>query len=171
LKPLLWLLLSAACLAQNLKDLEGNAVSLAELRRGGRPLVLMTWCSHCACCRSGEQSLLRLQKRYLSMRMRALDAQWGDDPTQVKSYLSKRKLKLPVLFDPQAGLCRLLGIHTSTTALVWDSRGEMRYFGNLAGLSRALQQLSQGQPVTPSSTPQQGCPILFIDHLDKLDHP
>ena len=168
---MLWLLLSAIGLAQNLKDLEGRSVSLAELRRGGQPLVLMTWCSHCACCRSGEQTLLQLQKQYAGMRMRALDAQWGDDPAQVKSYLSRHKLRLPVLFDPRGGLCRVLGIRTSTTVLVWDGRGEMRYFGNLAGLSKALKQLSQGQSVAPQSTPQQGCPILFIDHQDKLDHP
>ena len=78
---------------------------------------------------------------------------------------------LPVLFDPGGGLCRLLGIRTSTTALVWDERGKMRYFGNLRGLSKALAQLSQGQPVVPPSSPQQGCPILFLEHRERLDRP
>ncbi|MBX3169130.1 MAG: TlpA family protein disulfide reductase [Candidatus Eremiobacteraeota bacterium] len=171
MKWLLWLLLSGAVTAQTLVELDGRQVSLDELRRAGKPLVLMTWCSHCACCRSGEKTLLELARRYPEMEMRALDAQFGDDAKQVQGYLQRQKLRLPVLFDPRGGLCRLLGIRTSTTALVWDTRGEMRYFGNLAGLPGALKQLHSGQAVVPPSTPQQGCPILFLEHLDKRDRP
>lgn len=168
MKWLLWLLLSGAALAQTLVGLDGSRVSLKDLRK---PLVLMTWCSHCACCRSGEKTLLELARRYPQVEMRALDAQFGDDARQVRAYLQRQKLELPVLFDPRGGLCRMLGIRTSTTALVWDERGEMRYFGNLAGLPQALKQLSAGQAVAPPTTPQQGCPILFLEHLDKMDRP
>ncbi|MFN8606030.1 MAG: TlpA disulfide reductase family protein [Vulcanimicrobiota bacterium] len=166
-----WLLLSLSAAAQTLVGLDGSRQSLDQLRLAGKPLVLMTWCSHCACCRGGEKTLLALQKEYPQMRMRALDAQWGDDAPQVRSYLDRHRLNLPVLFDPGGGLCRLLGIRTSTTALVWDERGKMRYFGNLRGLSKALAQLSQGQPVVPPSSPQQGCPILFLEHRERLDRP
>lgn len=168
---MLWLLLSAAAAAQTLTGLDGSKVELSQLRRAGKPLVLMTWCSHCACCRSGEKTLLELAARYPQMDMRALDAQFGDDAGQVRSYLQRQKLKLPVLFDPRGGLCRLLGIRTSTTALVWDRGGQMRYFGNLNGLAPALAQLQTGRAVAPASTPQQGCPILFLEHLDKMDRP
>ncbi len=171
MKWLLWLFLSGAVTAQTLVGLDGHKVSLDELRRGGKPLVLMTWCSHCACCRSGEKTLLKLSRRYPEMEMRALDAQFGDDSKQVQAYLQRQKLRLPVLFDPRGGLCRVLGIRTSTTALVWDSHGEMRYFGNLAGLPKALEQLRAGHSVAPPTTPQQGCPILFLEHLDKMDRP
>ncbi|MBS2038740.1 TlpA family protein disulfide reductase [bacterium] len=171
MKWILWGLLCMSVAAQTLVGLDGSRPTLAQLRRGGSPLVLVTWCSHCVCCRSGEQTLLSLKQKYPQMRMWALDAQWGDDAAQVKSYLSRHQLNLPVLFDPGAGLCRMLGVRTSTTALVWDDRGEMRYFGNLAGLARALKQLSLAQTVTPATTAQQGCPILFIDHSQKLDHP
>lgn len=171
MRGLLWLLLSGAAAAQTLMGLDGSKVGLDQLRKAGKPLVLMTWCSHCACCRSGEKTLLELAGRYPEMDMRALDAQFNDDAKQVKAYLQRQKLKLPVLFDPRAGLCRVLGIRTSTTALVWDGQGQMRYFGNLAGLPKALGQLHARQPVTPPSTPQQGCPILFVENLDKLDRP
>lgn len=168
---LFWLLLSGAAAAQTLIGLDGSKVELGQLRRAGRPLVLMTWCSHCACCRSGEKTLMELRGRYPEMDMRALDAQFGDEAGQVRAYLQRQKLKLPVLFDVRGGLCRLLGVRTSTTALVWDQAGEMRYFGNLAGLPKALQQLRAGRPVTPPTTPQQGCAILFLEHLDKMDRP
>ena len=161
--------MSGAVAAQTLVGLDGRKVSLQELRGTGKPLVLMTWCSHCACCRSGEKTLLELARRYPEVEMRALDAQFGDDARQVKAYLGRQKLNLPVLFDPRGGLCRVLGIRTSTTALLWDQRGEMRYFGNLSGLPKAVKQLRAGQAVAPPTTPQQGCPILFLDHLDKMD--
>ena len=161
---LLWLLLSSAVLAQTLKALDGRSVSLEELRKSGRPLLLMTWCSHCSCCRSGEGQLLALSQRYPQLQVRALDAQWGDDAAQVRTYLKKKNLELPVLFDPRGQLCQGLGIRTSTTALLWDARGQMRYFGNLQQLPKAVQQLTQNQLVSPSSTPQQGCAILFSNH-------
>ena len=168
MRYLLILLLSGAALGQALVGLDGRQVSLKELRK---PLVLMTWCSHCACCRSGEKTFLELARRYPGIEMVALDAQFGDDSRQVKAYLQRQKVKLPVLFDPGGGLCRVLGIRTSTTALVWDKRGGMRYFGNLAGLPQAVRQLQAGQTVAPSTAPQQGCPILFLEHLDKMDRP
>lgn len=171
MKWLLWVLLSLSVSAQTLIGLENTRTDLSQLRRSGRPLVLVTWCSHCLCCRSGEHTLQALRKRYPQMDMWALDAQWGDDASQVKAYLRRQKLDLPVLFDPKAGLCRALGVRTSTTALVWDARGAMGYFGNLAGLDKALSQLSLGQSPQPASTPQQGCPILFVDHRDRMDHP
>lgn len=171
MKGLFWLLLCGVALAQTLVDLEGHKLGLKELRGAGKPLVLMTWCSHCACCRSGEKTLLELARRYPQVEMRALDAQFGDDARQVKAYLQRQKLALPVLFDPRGDLCRLLGIRTSTTALLWDRSGEMRYFGNLAGLGRAVGQLCSDRPVVPPTTPQQGCPILFLEHLDKMDRP
>ena len=168
---LLWLLLSGVAAAQTLVGLDGTRVGLEQLRKSGKPLVLMTWCSHCACCRSGEKTLLELARRYPEMDMRALDAQFNDDAKQVQAYLRRQKLQLPVLFDPRAGLCRVLNIRTSTTALVWDGQGQMRYFGNLAGLPKALAQLHARQAVAPPTTPQQGCPILIIENLDKLDRP
>lgn len=171
MKFLFWLILSGSVAAQTLLGLDGHKVSLEELRRGGKPLVLMTWCSHCACCRSGEKTLLELSRRYPEVEMHALDAQFGDDARQVKAYLGRQKLSLSVLFDPRGGLCRVMGIRTSTTALLWDKRGEMRYFGNLAGLERAITQVCTGQAVAPPTTPQQGCPILFLEHLDKMDRP
>ena len=159
-----WLLLTTAALAQNLKSLEGRTVSLENLRHNGRPLLIMTWCSHCQCCRSGETQLLALSQRYPQLQIRALDAQWGDDSAQVQSYLKKKNLNLPVLFDPQGQLCKSLGIRTSTTALLWDAQGQLRYFGNLQQAPKAIQQLTQKHPIVPASTPQQGCAILFSNH-------
>jgi len=155
---LYWLLLTSPILAQPLKALD-------DLRHSGRPLLLMTWCSHCACCRSGATRLLALSKRYPQLQIRALDAQWGDDAAQVQRYLKKKNLDLAVLFDPRGQLCKGLGIRTSTTALLWDKSGQLRYFGNLKQLPKAVQQLTQNQPVSPSSTTQQGCAILFSNHL------
>ena len=159
-----WLLLTSAVLGQNLKSLDGTTVSLNDLRQSGRLLLFMTWCSHCSCCRSGESQLLALAKRYPQLQIRALDAQWGDDSAQVQGYLKKRNLDLPVLFDPRGQLCKGLGIRTSTTALLWDAQGQLRYFGNLQQLPTAVHQLTQNQPVSPSSTTQQGCTILFSNH-------
>lgn len=163
-KLVCWLLLTTAVLAQNLKALDGRTVSLDDLRQSGRPLLLMTWCSHCACCRSGETQLLGLKRHYPQLQIRALDAQWGDDAAQVQAYLKKKHLNLPVLFDAGGQFCKGLGIRTSTTALLWDAQGQLCYFGNLKQLPKALRQMTLGRPVSPPSTPQQGCAILFSNH-------
>lgn len=154
MKWILVLLLSLSAAAQT--------VSLEELRQGGQPQLLMTWCPHCACCRQGERILLRLQREYPGVRMRALDAHGQDNPISVRAALQKRNLKLPVVFDVRGRLCRFLGVRSTTTIMLWDRQGQLVFLGNLASAERAVRQLSAGEPVLPRTTPQSGCPIVFL---------
>ncbi|GMV82225.1 MAG: hypothetical protein AMXMBFR7_34090 [Planctomycetota bacterium] len=150
-------------------DLDGAERSWRELQgEAKRPLVLVFWCTYCGSCRQFEADIAKLAKTYQAQAaIYALDANADDSAADVKRFLEHRKdLSLPVLLDPGAKVADLFRIATTTTAIVIDGDGKLRYRGRLhAGAQKAytenaLKALLNKQIVDPSETPEGGCSIV-----------
>ncbi|HGE6663051.1 TPA: redoxin family protein, partial [Serratia marcescens] len=81
--------------AQTLTTLDGERVSLAQLSHE-RPLLVYFWASWCGVCRFTTPDVARLQAAGGNVLTVALRS--GDD-TQVKQWLARKRLALPVVND------------------------------------------------------------------------
>ncbi len=94
----------------------------------------------------------------------AVDANVTDTPQEIEGFLKIRQLGFPVVIDPAGGLVDRLGIKQTTTTLIFDRAGAMRYFGRFGYgdehfAAQAVSQLLAGQPVAQPTTPLEGCRI------------
>ena len=123
--------------------------------------MLTVWCSHCGSCRAMEQELAGVARDFRGKAtVLALSAHPLDGPVAIRNFLEHRHLELEVVRDPQRHFCRLQGLRKTTTTLIWDGEGKLRYFGSFrGGAEAALRELIEGKKVTVPSTMQEGCPI------------
>lgn len=148
-------------------DSQGNQVTLSSMAQETPSglVMLVAWCSYCGSCRSVEHDLQALASEYRDrVSVAALSAHPADGPARVNEFLQSNGLDFRVLFDPVGGLVDTLGVERTTTALIYDKSGRLRYFGPLeSGTSKfaedALESLLAGRSVTVPHRPQQGCPI------------
>jgi thiol-disulfide isomerase/thioredoxin len=153
--------------AQSLRDLNGQAHSIPELtaQPGTEAVVLVIWCSQCGSCRGAERDLAEYSKQGADkVRVYAVDPHPSDTPEKIKRFLTGQGIKLNVLRDPGQALISGLKIDKTTTALVYDKTGKLRYLGPFqgdgSGFARdAVTQVLAGQEVSMKTRPLKGCPI------------
>lgn len=100
--------------AQTLTSLDGERVSLAQLS-DERPLLVYFWASWCGVCRFTTPDVARLQAEGSNVLTVALRS--GDD-TQVKQWLARKRLALPVVNDPAGALSAQWRIGVTPTFVV-----------------------------------------------------
>lgn len=100
--------------AQTLTMLDGERVSLAQLSHE-RPLLVYFWASWCGVCRFTTPDVARLQAAGGNVLTVALRS--GDD-TQVKHWLARKRLALPVVNDPAGTLSAQWQIGVTPTFVV-----------------------------------------------------
>lgn len=160
-------LLALPASAQALRDLDGKARSIPELaaQPGTEAVVLVVWCSQCGSCRGGERALAEYaQHSGNKVRVYAVAPHPADSPERIKTFLTGQGLKLPVLRDVHQSLVKGLKIDRTTTALVYDKAGKLRYMGPFQGDGKgfardAVDDLLAGREVGMKSRPLKGCPI------------
>ncbi|MBH3248586.1 protein disulfide oxidoreductase [Serratia marcescens] len=100
--------------AQTLTTLDGESVSLAQLSHE-RPLLVYFWASWCGVCRFTTPDVARLQAAGGNVLTVALRS--GDD-AQVKQWLARKRLALPVVNDPAGTLSAQWQIGVTPTFVV-----------------------------------------------------
>ncbi|MGE0493037.1 MAG: redoxin domain-containing protein [Vulcanimicrobiota bacterium] len=141
-----------------LRDLDGATHSVAGLAAGQKATVLVVWCSRCHSCRGVENDLAAFSRD--GVRLFAVDPHPADDAQRVRSFLAEQGLSLEVLLDSDQSFLRQYQIDRTTTALVFDQTGKLRYFGPFQDYAaEAVDEVLGGQEVTVSTRPLQGCPI------------
>lgn len=131
--------------ALTVRDLEGNEVKLSELK--GKTIFLHYWATYCQACVGELPSLQRLRD---SLRDRDdivfLFVSKDDDAAQVKDFLQKRGLDLPVYMRiehskefPAGGIPVTYVVDPNGTILfrysklaAWDSPSAMEYLRAVA---------------------------------------
>ena len=117
----------------NTKD--GKTYKLSDLQKdrtsnSSGVVVLNFWCSFCGSCRHVEQSLNKLASTYKGrVAVVALDASAGETIEGIRAFKQEKKLTLPVVFDPTGHTADLLGTKVTTTTVVIDAKGVLRYRG------------------------------------------
>ena len=152
----------------SVRTLDGKTVKLSELQKDATKtkegiVVLSFWCSTCHSCRHVEQHLDKLAKDYAGeAAVIALDANADDTALTVAAFAKKKELTLPIVLDPEGRTADLFGIDKTTTTLVIDGNGILRYCGQFTQRSgagsaeAALKSVISGQEVAVKSTTQQG---------------
>jgi thiol-disulfide isomerase/thioredoxin len=149
------------------RTLDGKAVKLSELQKDERRtasgvVVLSFWCSTCHSCRDVEHLLAKLAKEYGGRAaVLALDANADETAEGVAAFLAKSGLALPVVLDPGGGTADLFGVRRTTTTVVIDGGGVLRYCGQFrrkdgGSAEEALQAVLAGKEVAIKMTPHNG---------------
>ena len=162
----LHLTLAAAAEPATFHRLDGRPVNLAQLCKSSPTgvVLLVCWCSECPSCRRVEGQVEKLTREYHDRaRVFAVDVHASDTPDQVKKFLTASKLGLDIVIDET--LVDKYKIERTTTALLFDSQGRLRYQGPFSTKDKecahlALEQLLRGDPVSPEKLPQNGCSFI-----------
>lgn len=145
------------------QDLGGKPRRLSDLRKATPSgLVSLTfWCSFCHSCRHMEARLDTLAQ---SMRgkaaVAALDASAGETAEAVSAFAKSKNLTVPILMDDKGQVADLFGVRVTTTTVVIDRKGILRYRGQFAqgqqALAEALKAVLVGEDVPTTQTALRG---------------
>lgn len=151
----------------SVRTLDGKSVKLSQLQKDEKwtkngVVVLSFWCSTCGSCRQVEYLLAKLYKDNQGQAaVIALDANAHETAEGVAAFLKKRGLDLPVVLDPGGNTADLFGVKWTTTTVVIDGKGMLRYCGQFrqkdgGSAEDALKAVLAGKEVTIKTTPQNG---------------
>jgi thiol-disulfide isomerase/thioredoxin len=152
-------------------DLDGKQWKLSELQKDARRtrkgvVVLSFWCSFCGSCRRVEERLDKLARDYQGQAaVLALDASAGETAERVRAFCKQKGLSVPVVLDPGGRTADLFGTEVTTTTVVIDGEGRLRYCGRFSDGGRAfaedaLRAVLDGKAVPVPMTPHDGCRII-----------
>jgi peroxiredoxin len=152
----------------SVRTLDGKTVKLSELQKDDTQtkqgiVVLSFWCTTCGSCRRVEHDLDKLAKDYKGQAaVIALDANAGETAERVTAFAKEKGLALPIVLDPGGHTADLFGIEVTTTTLVIDGHGILRYCGQVgkgyeaASAEAALKAVLAGKEVAVKTTPHDG---------------
>jgi len=148
-----------------LQSLSNQKVTLSELRGPSGVLVMTFWCSECGSCRASEPTLAKLSKEFAGKaRVVVVASSKNDTPQTVQAYLDKHHPEFEVLMDPDSRLAHHLGVSTTTTTVILDQGGRVRYYGTLVRGKRQyarepLKEVLAKKIVSHPRGPIFGCPL------------
>lgn len=151
----------------SVRMLDGTTVKLSELQKDEKRtkngvVVLSFWCTTCHSCRHVDAQLAKLAKDYDGQAaVIALDANADDTAPAVTAFVKKTGLTMPIALDPSANAADVFGINVTTTTVVIDGGGVLRYCGQFrqkggASAEDALKAVLAGSEVAVKTTPHNG---------------
>lgn len=151
----------------SVQTLDGKRVKLSELQKDetrtkNGVVVLSFWCSTCHSCRDVEHLIAELAKDHEGQAaVIALDANAGETAKSVAAFVKKNGLELPVVLDPSGNTADLFGVKRTTTTVVIDGNGVLRYCGQFrqkggGSAEEALKAVLAGNEVAIKTTPHNG---------------
>ncbi len=109
-----------------LLDLDGNAVTLSELR--GRPVILNFWATWCPPCRLEMPELEETQRAYADDDVVLLTVNQDESAEQVRDFFDELGLTLPAVLDPDGDVGNAYGAFYLPSTVFIDSDGIMTAF-------------------------------------------
>ena len=134
--------------AATLETVDGKRIELAELY-GKKPVYLKFWATWCVPCRQQMPHFEAAWQRYHeSVAVVAVNLGLNDDVKDVREFLDKTKLSMPVAIDSAGDLATAFGVVVTPMHVLIDADGRIAYVGHDAGadLDRALDALSHSKP-------------------------
>jgi thiol-disulfide isomerase/thioredoxin len=146
----------------SVRTLDGKTVQLSELQKDQKrtkegTVVLSFWCSTCSSCRRVEPHLDKLAKDYEGQAaVIALDANAGEAAEKVAVFAKEKGLALPIVLDPSGRTADVFGTEVTTTTVVIDGKGVLRYCGRFWQSEEALKAVLAGKEVAVKTAPHEG---------------
>lgn len=140
-----------------LSELQANS----EMTKDGT-LVLTFWCSFCHSCRHVEKKLDELAQQFEGqVGVIALDASAGETAEVVAAFAAKQGLTMPIAISTGGTAADIFGTRVTTTTVVIDSDGVLRYCGQFADRDHnfaedALKAVLAGEEIPLKKTRQKG---------------
>lgn len=103
---------------------EKISVSLTD-KFTGELLVLDFWASWCEPCKESLPFYQELQKKHGARGLQVLAVSVDEDIQDASSFVSKNKLTLTFLWDPNGNVARSLSIHALPSTLIVDKSGKI----------------------------------------------
>ncbi len=149
-------------------DLAGKSWSLSDLqKRSESGVVSLTfWCTFCHSCRAMEARLQTLADDFRDKAaVLGVDASADDSAEKVEAFTRNNKVTVPVFLDADGRVADLFGIRLTTTTVIIDSSGVLRYRGQFDGqgitrAQNALEAVLEGREVAVEETEPEGCMIM-----------
>ncbi len=99
-----------------LKDLNGEEVSLANLLKNNKAVLLNFWATWCPPCREEIPGLISAQQKFGSRSFTVLGVDIGESQKKASSFSEKMGINYPVVLDSSQAVAesyRIVGIPTS----------------------------------------------------------
>jgi peroxiredoxin len=142
----------------SVSDTAGKTWTLSELaKRTPSGVVCLTyWCTFCHSCRKLDATLPRTAEDFRGKAaVLGVDASALDTPERIEAFIKEKKFTLPVFLDG-GKVADLFGVTVTTTTLVVDKDGVLRYRGRFEGGVEALKALLDGKDIPVKETPPAG---------------
>lgn len=101
--------------------LSGENFDLREF--SGQPVLVHFWATWCPVCEMENSNIASLAKDYPLISL----ASWSEGNTEVKAYLKKEKIDMPVIVDSDGEWAKLYGVKAVPTSFVIDGDGIIRF--------------------------------------------
>lgn len=103
--------------------LDGTPMSMADYR--GKVVVMNFWATWCGPCVQEMPMFQAYQDQYPEMVILGVDS--GEDPAQVKEFLSQLQISYPTVIDDPDGMGKELRVSFLPTTIFIDEQGEIRF--------------------------------------------
>jgi peroxiredoxin len=145
-------------------DLAGKTIKLSDLQKRTQSGVvsLTFWCTFCHSCRMMDARFQKLAGELKDKAtMVAVDASATDNAQRVEDFIKARKFSVPVFMDSDGRTADLFGVRLTTTTVVIDKSGALRYWGQFGGEANpaaesALRAVLDGKDVAVKETTASG---------------
>jgi len=101
--------------------LNGEPMSLASYR--GKPVLVYFWAEWCPICRFASSSIADIAEDHAVLAV----ASTSGDAEEVRTYLQKNDLQMPVLMDESGDLARHWDVYGLPSIFIIDSQGRIDY--------------------------------------------
>ena len=126
-----------------LADINGNTVTLQSFR--GKPVMLVFWMIQCPACVMEMPYLQELYEGQSQNDLVLLTINVRDNASQIRDFLSRENLSLPVLMDSNFDAVRDYNVRYTPTAFYIDRSGNLKYtkigaYNNVSEIMRDINK-------------------------------
>lgn len=109
---------------------EGDAVTLSEIVKEGKPVVINFWTTWCTYCKEEMPDFNEVYKEYADrVNFMMIDVNGGgnDDMDKAYDYIDESDFEFPVYYDSEMSAAQAYGLTSFPTSVVIDTDGVMIY--------------------------------------------
>jgi len=108
-----------------LKDTQDRTVSLGDMLKQNKAVLINFWATWCPPCREEIPELIRLQSEYGKRGFTVLGVDVGESPTKVSSFINKMGINYPVALDRDQKVAAEYGLVGIPTSYLVSSEGKI----------------------------------------------